>query len=209
MASLEAFRKAWWGHVPQIQDMSARYGVLVPLVERPEGLCLLYEVRSEELGRQPGEVCFPGGRMEAGEDPVTCALRETQEELGIAPESVEILGQLDFLYLRQDALMYPVLGHLDHHALERMQYNPAEVKDTFLIPLSYLQSHPPRLYQYELEPRVGADFPYHLVQTPPDYHWRPGHMEVPVYEGLPYPLWGLTARITYWLLRTMDTGGDR
>ena len=42
MASLEEFRSRWAGHVPGIQDMKARYGVLVPLVERPEGLCLLY-----------------------------------------------------------------------------------------------------------------------------------------------------------------------
>ena len=206
---LQDFRKKFQNHVPGLQSGNGRYAVLVPLVRQPEGLCLLYEVRASQLRAHASEVCFPGGRMEPGETPTVCALRETQEELGIAPESVEILGQLDFLYLRQDGLMYPVLGHLDHHALERMQYNPAEVKDTFLVPLSYLQSHPPRLYQYQLEPQVGADFPYHLVQTSPDYHWRPGHMEVPVYEGLPYPLWGLTARITFWLLRTMDTGGDR
>ena len=51
--------------------------MLVPLVERPEGLCLLYEVRADTLGRQPGEVCFPGGKMEGAESPESCALRET------------------------------------------------------------------------------------------------------------------------------------
>lgn len=57
--------------------------MLVPLVERPEGLCLLYEVRADTLGRQPGEVCFPGGRIEGVESPEECALRETEEELSI------------------------------------------------------------------------------------------------------------------------------
>ena len=79
----EEFRARWTGHAPKVQDVTGEYAVLVPLVERPEGLCLLYEVRADTLGRQPGEVCFPGGRLEPGEDAVSCALRETWEELGI------------------------------------------------------------------------------------------------------------------------------
>ena len=58
----EEFRTRWTGHVPKVQDVTGEYAVLVPLVERPEGLCLLYEVRADTLGRQPGEVCFPGWR---------------------------------------------------------------------------------------------------------------------------------------------------
>ena len=65
----EEFRTRWTGHVPKVQDVTGEYAVLVPLVERPEGLCLLYEVRADTLGRQPGE------------DAVSCALRETWEEL--------------------------------------------------------------------------------------------------------------------------------
>ena len=57
--------------MPKVQDVTGEYAVLVPLVERPEGLCLLYEVRADTLGRQPGEVCFPGGRLEPGEDAVS------------------------------------------------------------------------------------------------------------------------------------------
>ena len=50
----EEFRTRWTGHVPKVQDVTGEYAVLVPLVERPEGLCLLYEVRADTLGRQPG-----------------------------------------------------------------------------------------------------------------------------------------------------------
>ena len=80
------FKARWAGHEPGPQDLTGEYAVLVPLVERPEGRCLLYEVRASSLDRQPGEVCLPGGRMEPGEDPVACALRETWEELAIPPE---------------------------------------------------------------------------------------------------------------------------
>ncbi|MFQ9917502.1 MAG: hypothetical protein ACLRWQ_14940 [Flavonifractor plautii] len=73
----EEFRARWTGHVPKVQDVTGEYAVLVPLVERPEGLCLLYEVRADTLGRQPGEVCFPGGRLEPGrtQSPAPCGRR--------------------------------------------------------------------------------------------------------------------------------------
>lgn len=199
-----SFRKKFTHHVPTLQDCRGEYAVLVPLVDGPEGLSLLYEVRSAKLRHHAAEVCFPGGRMEPGEDAIQCALRETQEELGIRPEHVEFLGRLDFLYLRSDGLMHPVLAKLDSAALKTMRLCPDEVQDTFLVPLTWLQSHPPRIYNYELQPSVRDDFPYELVQSPPDYRWSPGRMDVPVYEGLPYPLWGLTGRITEHLIRCME-----
>ena len=76
-----------------IQGAVGEWAILVPLVEVAGELCLLFETRAETLiGHQPGEVCFPGGRREAGERPDETALRETFEELGIPPEEVEILA---------------------------------------------------------------------------------------------------------------------
>ena len=200
---ISRFRNKFQDHTPTLQDCRSEYAVLVPLVEGPEGLSLLYEVRSGTLRHHAAEVCFPGGKMDAGEDAVQCALRETQEELGIGPEHIEVLGKLDFLYLRSDGLMHPVLAKLDSSALEIMQYSRGEVQETFLVPLSWLRAHPPKIYTYELKPMVDNDFPYELVQTPPGYRWSAGRMEVPVYEGLPHPLWGLTGRITEHLIRCM------
>ena len=182
-----------------IQGAVGEYAILVPLVQWEGKLCLLFETRAETLvGHQPGEVCFPGGRMEPGETPRQCALRETREELGIPAERIELLGDLDFLYLRSEGLMYPVLARLDPAA--PLRPSPDEVRDTFTVPLSFLRAHPPAIYRYPLRPEIGADFPYDKVGAAADYPWQAGHMEVPVYEGLPYPLWGLTARITWWLL---------
>ena len=78
--------------------------------------------------------------------------------------------------------------------------SPDEVQDTFTAPLSWLAAHPPAIYRYPLRPEIGPDFPYDRVGASAGYSWQAGRMEVPVYEGLPYPLWGLTARITWWLL---------
>ena len=200
---IAGFREKFQYHTPTLQDCRGEYAVLVPLVEGPDGLSLLYEVRSPQLRHHAAEVCFPGGKMEPGEDAVQCALRETQEELGIAPEHIEIIGRLDFLHLRKDGLMHPVLAHLDAAVLEGMHYCRDEVQNTFLVPLDWLKANPPRIFTYDLKPMVDDDFPYELVQAPPAYRWTGGRMEVPVYEGLPHPLWGLTGRITEHLIRQM------
>ena len=142
--------------------------------------------------------------MEPGETPTACALRETWEELGIDSAAIRVIAPLDFLYLRSDALMYPVLASVDAAALERMRPSADEVADTFLVPVQWLREHPPTLYRYPLRPVIGADFPYDTIRMDATYPWGDGRMEVPVYEGLPYPLWGLTARITYYLLKAVQ-----
>ena len=198
---LQTFKKTFHHHIPTLQQARACYAVLVPLVALPEGLSLLYEVRAADLHYHAGEICFPGGKLEKGETNIQCALRETEEELGISPRDIEIIGELDFLYLRSDAIMYPILANVSPSALQDIHCNPAEVDHTLLIPLEDLLAHPPQFYRYPLQPIVDNHFPYEKVQASPDYQWQSGRMEVPVYEDLPYPLWGLTARITDWLLR--------
>ena len=200
--TVEEFKTRWTGHVPKLQDLTGEFAVLVPLVERPEGLCLLYEVRSPRLDRQPGEVCFPGGRMEPGEDPAACALRETWEELGIPRSKVELVAPLDFLTHQGGFAMYPVLGVVDPAA--PVTPAPAEVESVFYVPVDWLRAHPPAVYSYGLIPDVGEDFPYGRIGFPQGYHWQGGRAEVPVYDWLGRPIWGLTGRITRRLMEGME-----
>ena len=199
--TVQEFREKWAGHVPGIQDMKASYGVLVPLVERPEGLCLLYEVRADTLGRQPGEVCFPGGRVEAGETPSDCAPRETWEELGIPQAAVELVAPLDLLTHQGGFVIHPFLGVVDPAAA--VCPSPAEVKEVFTVPVNWLLAHPPAVYSYDLVPQVGEDFPYERVGFPRGYRWRGGKVTVPIYDWPDHPIWGLTGRITRRLLEDM------
>ena len=133
------FREKFKDHIPTLQGIRGEFAVLVPLVDGPEGLSLLYEVRSPDLRHHAAEVCFPGGRMEPGETPPECALRETQEELGIPCEQIQIIAALDVLHHRSSFVLHPFLALIDTNAAAQMTCSPAEVKDIFLVPLQALQ----------------------------------------------------------------------
>ena len=96
MGELENLSRRFGGHVPGLLGARAGYAVLCPLVERPEGVHLLFEVRSRTVS-QGGEVCFPGGRMEPGEMPQSCALRETWEETGLTLTDYQYRGIVTFV----------------------------------------------------------------------------------------------------------------
>ena len=194
---------------PGLMDATGKYAVLVPLVEGEEGPALLYEVRAGSLRRQPGEVCFPGGKMEGSESPEECALRETWEELGIPPKSIQVLGRLDFIAHRANFIMWPVLGLVEEETLDAfLRPSPAEVEEIFRIPLSHLMDTVPLEYDYRLLPQPGEEFPYELIGIPRDYHWQPGRENVPVYPWKDHAVWGLTARITRHLVSLLKELGE-
>lgn len=195
-------------YTPGLMDARRSYAVLVPLVEHEGETHLLYEVRAKTLRRQPGEVCFPGGRMEPGESPEECALRETWEELGIPPEQVKLLGRLDFIAHRANFLMQPILGVVDPKALSAsLRPNPEEVDEYFLVPLSRLLEAEPVEYTYELIPTPADNFPYELIGIPRDYRWQHGQENVPVYPWQGRAIWGLTGRITRNFIQICKTPG--
>lgn len=172
------------------------FSVLVPLVEKEGELSLLYEVRAEHMKRQPGEICFPGGKVEEGEDFQQCAVRETVEELGIEEGDIQIISQMDVLYTYSNFTMFPFLGTIEKEALARVCCNPDEVKEIFLVPLKQLMETEPLVYQTKVVPVIGEDFPYEKIKFPQGYKWREGVSEVPIYEVRDRVIWGLTGRIT-------------
>ena len=190
---------------PRLQDVTAEYAVLVPLVEGGEELSLLFEVRAYTLRRQPGEVCFPGGRIEPGESPAECALRETGEELGVPFPALELLWPLDCLGHQSGFLMHPFLGRLDAAALTSAAINRAEVQEIFTVPLDFFLYTEPEMYEYDLVPDA-AHIPPERIGFPGGYRWRGGRVEVPVYRLKEHIIWGLTGRIVHHLAETLREG---
>ena len=197
---LERLARRFQGHEPGLLGASRSYAVLCPLLEGEGGLRLLFEVRSSQVS-QGGEVCFPGGRMEPGETPQDCALRETEEELSIPRQSVTPLGTPDFICNPRGFLLRPVLGLVSPAGYEAMRPSPAEVAEVFTVPLAFFQKTEPEIWRYELLPQVPEDFPYEPVGVSRDYPWSHGRMEVPIWYWQGRAIWGMTARLVREIVR--------
>lgn len=197
---LERLARRYQGHEPGLLGAARSCAVLCPLVEGEDGLRLLFEVRSSFVS-QGGEVCFPGGRMEPGESPQNCALRETEEELSIPRGEVTLLGTPDFIWNQRGFLLRPVLGLVSPAGLAALRPAPAEVAEVFTVPLAFFREMEPDLRRYELIPHVPEDFPYGPVGIPPDYPWSRGQVEIPIWYYENHVIWGMTARLVREIVR--------
>ena len=130
------------------------FSVLVPLVEKEGQLYLLYQLRAAHMKRQPGEVCFPGGKVEPGESLQQCAVRETVEELGILESDIKVINQMDVMHTYSNFTLFPFLGTIKAEALDRLNCNPDEVEEVFLVPLDHLIENDPFLYKMQIAPLI-------------------------------------------------------
>lgn len=123
--------------LPFIADPSAirPAAVLIPVVARPEATLLLTE-RAAGLAVHAGQIAFPGGRLEPGETALAAALREAQEEIGLAPELVSPLGALDPYLTGTGFRVTPIVALVD--PAFHLVPNPIEVAHVFEAPLGFL-----------------------------------------------------------------------
>lgn len=111
--------------------------VLIPLIARGDAVSVLFTRRSDHLHHHPGQISFPGGRIEAFDaSPTAAALRETEEEVGLDPERVELLGVLPEYFNSTGFRVTPVVG-LVHPPFE-LSLHEFEVAESFEVPLSFL-----------------------------------------------------------------------
>ena len=172
--------------------MDPKYAILVPLIETGSGDALLLEVRSQ-LVRQPGEVCFPGGKAESGESAAEAAVRETCEELGIGPETIEILSELPPLIMGDGRKVCPVSARLHIDGIDGLRVSEDEVAEVFLLTVSWLKENPPA--HYDLASTEDEELPAKLLGYLAYYggYRKTGRTDYYEYEG--HGIWGLTARI--------------
>lgn len=131
--------------------------VLLPIVERPGGLTVLFTVRSPGLRHHGGQVSFPGGRLDPGDTgPRDAALRESREEVGLRPELVEVAGFLPNYLTITGYTVTPVIGFV------QPEFQPlpdlAEVSEAFEVPLQVLLD--PASMRLRQKRYFGVKLPY-------------------------------------------------
>ena len=150
-----------------------RAAVLVPLVRDGEGWSILFSRRADNLAAHSGQIAFPGGAVEAGETLELAAVRETEEEVGIARDRVELIGRLDDIITNSGFLVAPFVGMI----ATRLEYilSETEVAEVFEVPIDALLA----IDQPEVRYVQFRDRRY------PAYFYR--------YDR--YEIWGLTGRM--------------
>lgn len=171
--------------VASVTDKSCREAaVLALLYPDDEGPALVLTVRPQHMASHAGQISFPGGRREPGETNVETALREAHEEIGLAPDSVEVLGQLTPLYIPpSNYCVYPVVGATG----TRPSLFPAdgEVAAILHVPVSRI-----------LDP---------TCRVVRNRQIRGAAIEAPCFHIPPHEIWGATAMMLAELLLVLVT----
>lgn len=160
--------------LPRLTDRPfADAAVLIPIVDRPRPT-LLFTVRLDTMRRHAGEISFPGGRADPGDaDLVATALREAEEETGLPPATVEVLGALDRIVVGTGYLVTPVVGVIAPDMA--LAPHEAEVAALFEAPLDFVTD--PANQRLETSEFAGMHRSFYVVE------WQ-GHR-----------IWGATARM--------------
>ena len=164
--------------------------VLIPLYAHRGEPHVILTRRAAHLRTHSGEVAFPGGGVEPGDaDLWETALREAHEEIGLEPDAVVRVGELDgFFTVGSDSLVHPYVAELPGGRPGGLRPDPGEVERILHVPLSVLLE--PEVYRQELWPRDGTTRPINFFEVPGD------------------TIWGATATILHQLL-SIATATDR
>lgn len=163
-----------------------RAAVLVPVLDAPEGPLLLFTVRAAHLPHHPGQIAFPGGRVEPGESPWEAARRETLEEVGLTVGDDALLGALGDHPSPAGYVATPLVARLSWPQPVRIDRN--EVEEVFTAPLAELQGTRPRV-----EERV----------------WREYRRSIHFYDWRERVIWGFTGNVLRELLGALELAQER
>ena len=141
--------------------------VLIGLIERPHGTTVMLTERATHLRSHSGQVAFPGGKIDPGEDAVEAALREAEEEIGLARKHVEVFAALDPYLSGSGYRISPIVAEI--HPPFELAINPEEVAETFEAPFAFVMD--PKNHQRQSREWRGAMRHYYAMPWESHYIW--------------------------------------
>lgn len=146
----------------------ARAAVLVPLLEKDGAAHVLLTRRPARMSRHAGQLSFPGGRIEPGEDSLAAALREAHEEVALEPARADVMGRLSETLVLQSAFrLTPWVAWVPHPYPYAAA--PAEVEAILLVPVAALTT--PGAHRVEPREAYGMSLDVHFFSVGPDVVW--------------------------------------
>lgn len=198
--TIEELRSKLDGRPVGVVGKRKEFAVLIPLIEEDGEVKLLFEVRSKDI-RQPGDVCFPGGKIEEGESETEAALREMAEETGVGPEYVEVLGRFDSVLEVNHIRMHTAVGLMKEGWREQLDPD-GEVAEIFTVPLKFFKETEPDYYKGRIIQDTEG-FPYEKHGINPEYKWRDAWQDIFFWHWEGHTIWGLTAAIVQWMTEVL------
>ncbi|WP_090398429.1 NUDIX hydrolase [Natribacillus halophilus] len=175
--------------------------VAVPIVHEDEQPSILLQIRSQALKDQPGDISFPGGKMEDDDlTSVETAARELCEETGIKRFNAAHISALDKWMTPYGMIIYP---HV--FSVTETSFTPnEEVEELFTVPLNTLMKQTPETYHISSSADIPEDFPFEKIEGGKNYQFRRTVFPEVFYEYEGKHIWGLTARILQHFLRMVE-----
>ncbi|MDI9475513.1 MAG: NUDIX hydrolase [Natronincolaceae bacterium] len=199
----EAFRNKQFSNLDPIRESA----VVVPIIKIDNKLHILFEIRALSLNNQPGEICFPGGKIEKNESALDCAIRETVEELNICRDNIEIIGKLACSVTPSNMTIYSFCGILNNVNFDSIKFNKHEVASIFTVPIDELLNQTPLLSDMAINLTPPQSFPFHLIQKEEAYSWKVGICPSYFYKYKDNIICGATAKILKNFLDTLEQTG--
>ncbi|TGY44181.1 CoA pyrophosphatase [Clostridium sartagoforme] len=168
-----------------------RASVIIFLAEIDSEINVLFQMRSKKMRSQPGDISFPGGKIEEGEDPKEAAIRETCEEIGLNKCDFEIISPLNILTTHYNLLIHPYLGYIKD--ITKIKISRDEVDHIFFVPLEYFIDNEPLIINSEMVVKRNEDFPYERINGGKNYKFKNGLYKSLFYKYNDYNIWGITA----------------
>lgn len=178
--------------------------VFLPILQKEDGLHVLFEVRASQLAVQPGEVCFPGGSIEENETPRQAAVRETCEELLVHPGQVDLRAEIPEFVGPGGLPLYAYYGFLYGYG---ETWSSDEVSRVFTVPLAWFLEHEPETYRGRMVMNTPDDLPWDLIPGGKNYAWRDLRFELPFYRDTHPLIWGMTARVMHTFVKIFSQKG--